>query len=97
MFDFLWNTYVPLKPLGQHPQWPKNSECLTSKIKYIEKYIIFKILYRNILILIYGQPVFKVFFHSHMHPNKNYGITHFCQQVIILNLTFPVLFYNIVQ
>lgn len=70
MFDFLWNTNVELKPMGQHPQWPKNSECLTSKIKYIEKYIVFKILYRNILILIYGQPVFKVFFHSHMNPNK---------------------------
>lgn len=73
MFDFLRNIYVPLKQMGGHPQWPKNSECLTSKIKYIEKYVVFKILYRDILI--YGQPVLKVLFNSHMNPNKYYGMT----------------------
>lgn len=78
---------VSLKPMGQHPQ------CLTSKLKYIEKYIVFKILYRDFNI---WSACFKSLL-QYSHESKQKLWNDFCQQVIILNLTFLVLFYNIVQ
>lgn len=44
------NTY------GPHTEWPKKLECL-SNIKYVDNMFFFNIFCRNILILIFGQPI----------------------------------------